>query len=196
MELRPRRPAAGERQRLSWSRREVWGDRLSLLTICVILSPCSIACSGPTPSARAIYSNHLNSVEAILTRGGVTLDRAISNDGRGAIRIDASEPTAVRLAEVRPEGAEAVLFVYRGHLRAANLKGRGYLEMRCDIPGKGEFLSRALEAAVTGTTGWVKQETAFFVVRGQRAQTVKLNVVVEGVGVVWIDNIVLVEATR
>jgi hypothetical protein len=68
--------------------------------------------------------------------------------------------------------------------------------MWCSIPGKGEFFSRALQAPVSGTTGWVTQETSFFLEKGQRAQVVKLNVVVAGRGTVWVDEISLAQAGR
>ncbi len=68
--------------------------------------------------------------------------------------------------------------------------------MWCSIPGKGEFFSKALHAPVSGTTNWVSQETPFFLQAGQRAQTVKLNVVVAGTGTVWVDDISLALASR
>jgi hypothetical protein len=164
--------------------------------IALMFSLSGSAYAGPPPSERIIYSNALDSAEAILTRSGVTLDTAISHDGKGAIRIDASGPTTIRLAEVQPKDAEGVALTYRAHLRTQNLTGRAFLEMWCSIPGKGEFFSRGLQAPVTGTTEWVSAETPFFLEKGQRAQTVKLNVVVEGAGIVWVDDIALGESAR
>jgi hypothetical protein len=88
------------------------------------------------------------------------------------------------------------VLTYRAHLRTESLDGQAYLEMWCGIPGMGEFFSRALQAPVSGTTGWVTQETSFFLENGQRAQVVKLNLVIAGTGTVWVDDIALVQAGR
>jgi hypothetical protein len=133
-------------------------------------------------------------MESILTRNGVALDRAISYSGNGAIRINATGATVIRLAEGQPQDAEGVVLMYRGHVRTANLMGRTYLEMSCTIAGKTESLSTAPADPVTGTTDWVRQEAQLSLDKGQRAQTVRLNLVIQGRGIVWVDNIVLAQS--
>jgi hypothetical protein len=159
--------------------------------LAIVVATCSVACSGPTASPRVLYSDHLESLDAILTRSGVTLDRAISGDGRGVIRLDSTGPMIVRIAEVRPENAEGVVLTYRGHLRAARLRGRAYLEMSYSVPGRKDLVVNAQEAAVSGTTDWVSQQTRLLLEKGQRVNAVKLNVVVEGTGTVWIGPVLL-----
>jgi hypothetical protein len=44
---------------------------------------------------------------------------------------------------------------------------------------------------LSGTVDWTTQEIPFFLQQGQNPDTVKLNVVVEGEGTVWIDDVVL-----
>jgi hypothetical protein len=154
----------------------------------LILAVFTVACSSTNSSARTLYWNPLDSLDTILTRTGVTLDKTISNGGKGTIRIDVNGPTTIRLAEIGTEQPQAVL-VYRGHLRAAKLRGHAYLEMRCSIPGQGEFASRA--TAVTGTTDWVSQVARFVAERGPGVRTVKLNMVADGNGIVWVRTIAL-----
>ncbi|HSF20034.1 MAG TPA: hypothetical protein VLK65_31245 [Vicinamibacteria bacterium] len=175
------------------------------MTRCIVIptlaaTVLALGCASPGAEPKAIFSSALNSVEDILTRDGVAVDREVSHDGQGAIRIeaegDAATSTTVRLAEVEPKDAENVTLTYRAHLRSEGLTGKAYLEMWCSIPGKGEFFSRALDSPLTGSTEWVTQETPFFLDEGQRAQTVKLNLVIEGSGTVWVDDIVLVQAER
>jgi hypothetical protein len=155
-----------------------------------------IGCSGPRTSTRVIYSNHLSSLDGIITRSGITLDTAASEDGKGVIRIDSTGPTTIRLAEVRPLNANSIMLVYRGHLRTQALRGHAYLEMWCTIRGVGEFSSKLLQSSVTGTTGWVSQQTEFFVEEGRKVEMIKLNVVVEGPGVVWVGPILLAQNVR
>ena len=74
------------------------------------------------------------------------------------------------------------------------------VESACDLVAvevvlrHGEFFSRALNSPLSGTTDWVTQETPFFLKAGQDPSQVKLNLVVDGKGSVWIDNVVLARA--
>ena len=165
-----------------------------MLPIGLALSLSAVNCSGASSSPHVIYHNRLESLDGILIREGLTLDAATSRGA--AIRIQSHGATTIRLAEVQTEPAEAVVLTYRGHLRTANLTGRAYLEMRCSIPGRAELFSRASEGPLTGTTDWVTQATRLSLGSQQRAQTVRLNVAIEGAGVVWVDNILLAQATR
>lgn len=156
------------------------------------LSLSALQCSG---APQVLYHNELKSLDGLLTRDGVSVETRASL-GRTGLRIEAQGPTIVRLAEVQTKGAEAVVLTYRGHLRAAKLTGRAYLEMRCSIPGKGELVSRAQDAALTGTSEWVSQVTRLSLGNEPHAQTVRLNVQIEGSGVVWVDNVLLAQAAR
>ena len=71
--------------------------------------------------------------------------------------------------------------------------GKAYLEMWCDIPGKGEFFSRSIERPVT-ETNWTTVQTPFRLEAGQMPANVKLNLAIEGVGTVWIDDIKLLSS--
>ena len=107
----------------------------------------------------------------------------------GTIRIEVNGPTTARLAEVSPKLAQSVL-VFRGHLRAENLNGgRASLSIRCDVPGHTEILSGPKE--VTGTTGSTSQVLRFTAAPASGIRSVTLNVVADGVGVVWVGPIAL-----
>jgi hypothetical protein len=73
------------------------------------------------------------------------------------------------------------------------VQGQAYLEMWCRFPGKGEFFSRALQAPLSGTVEWSSQETPFFLKKGEDPDEIKLNLVVNGTGTVWIDDIRLIK---
>ncbi|NLW84989.1 MAG: hypothetical protein GXY41_11405 [Phycisphaerae bacterium] len=135
----------------------------------------------------------LDSMEGILTRDGVAFDDRISFDGKGSLRIrsDASEETVFRLLNTGPLNLDHIILIYSAKLRTEQLEGRAYLEMWCEFPGKGEFFSRGIEQPVTGTTEWTAVQTPFRLEAGQRPANVKLNLVIEGAGTVWIDDIQL-----
>jgi len=60
--------------------------------------------------------------------------------------------------------------------------------------GKGEFFSRGLQTPLMGTTNWATEETPFLLKEGENPDNVKLNVVIQGKGTVWVDNICLLKA--
>jgi len=145
-------------------------------------------CGQPPSTETVLFTSSLESLDSVITRTGVSVDEAIRTEGAGSLRVDAAAPTVIRIAEVQPENAEDAVLLYRARLRTRDLSGKAYLEMWCRIPGKGEFFSRGLHSPLTGTSDWASQETLFLLEEGQRADLVKLNLVVDGVGTVWIDD--------
>jgi hypothetical protein len=132
-------------------------------------------------------------MDGIITRSGVRIDRDNSSDGNGSLRITSVKPTVIRLFEIGDVDIENARLVYQARLRTAHVEGQVYLEMWCHFPGKGEFFSRGLQAPLTGTTEWTTKETPFFLKKGENPDNVKLNLVVNGKGTAWIDDIRLLK---
>lgn len=163
------------------------------LAIAVLLVLCSfLAGCGEKEVPRTVKVYPLDNMEGVLTQSNVTFDRAVSADGRGSLRIDAPSPMTVRLYEVRDIDVDKARLTYQAKLKTQDFEGKVYLEMWCVFTGKGEYFSRALESSVTGTTDWVTQETPFFLKKGQKPDIVKLNLVLDGKGTVWIDDVKLI----
>ncbi len=116
----------------------------------------------------------------------------VAADG-DALLVDAREKQTVRLFEVADPGVEACLLAYRARIRSENLTGRAYLETWCRLPGQGEFFSKGFAQSVKGTTDWASYETPFILKKGQRPDLIKLNVVVEGTGRLWMKEIELLQ---
>ncbi len=136
---------------------------------------------------------NLNDLEGVITHDGVELDQAVSSDGGGALRVVASKPTTVRLFEVTDVAVENARLTYEARLRTENVTGQVFLEMWCHFPGRGEYFSRGLVSPLTGTTDWTTEETPFFLKAGEQPDRIKLNVVVNGTGTAWIDDIRLLK---
>jgi hypothetical protein len=128
-------------------------------------------------------------MEGIITQGGVAIDKEISSDGNGSLRISSTEPRVIRLFEVGDVDIENARLIYRARLRTEKVEGQVYLEMWCHFPGKGEFFSRGLQTPLTGTTEWTTEEIPFFLKKGENPDNVKLNLVINGKGTAWIDDI-------
>jgi hypothetical protein len=129
----------------------------------------------------------------VLTQDVAQMDDAVSADGNGAVRIHVDAPSTIRLYETGDLDVEDARVIYQARIRTEGVEGAVYLEMWCTFAGKGEFFSRALQSPITGTTEWTSQETLFFLKQGENPDNVKLNLVIDGKGTVWIDDIKLVK---
>ena len=136
----------------------------------------------------------LDNTEGLITQSGVRIDEQISSDGNGSLRIEAMEPTTIRLFETGDIDIENTRLIYQAKVRTENVEGQVYLEMWCHFPGKGEFFSRDLLFPLTGTTDWTIQETPFLLKKGENPDNVKLNLAIDGKGTAWIDDIRLLKA--
>jgi len=124
-----------------------------------------------------------------------TADRVITQDGvtreGGVWRIDAKEGRTVRLFEIDGREIELAVLTYSAQLKTQDVRGGVYLEMWCRVAGRGEFFSRDLAHKVTGTNDWASYETPFYLRRRQAVDLLKLNVVLEGPGTVWVRDVQL-----
>ena len=149
---------------------------------------CTSSQSSETPPVELKHFQ-LNSLDDVRATTGVSLDRQTSSDGKGSLRIDAVEPMTVPLFEVNEVSVEKATLIYQASLQSEKLDGKAFLEMWVRIPGKGEFFSRGLDRPITGTTSWMTVATPFFLKAGQKPDLIRLNLVVQGKGRVWIDDI-------
>jgi len=148
-----------------------------------------------SPSAVELKKFPVDSMEGVLTQTGVEVDNKITSDGNGALRITADGPATVRLFEVHDLDVENARLIYQAKVRTEGVEGQVYLEMWCNFPGKGEFFSRGLQTPLSGSTGWTTEETPFILQKGEKPDYVKLNLVINGKGTAWIDDIRLLKGT-
>ena len=137
----------------------------------------------PTPAGPAEPVRTFSSADATVSRD-VTA-------AAGGFMIDASGATTVALFELHDPGVEGCVLSYRAQLRSEALQGRAYLEMWCRLPGRGEFFSKGLQQALSGSNDWTSRETPFLLKKGQRPDLIKLNVTLEGGGRLWLKDIEL-----
>jgi hypothetical protein len=138
--------------------------------------------AGPPQVLRAFASD-----QPTITQSGIRVEN-------GAWQIDAgAEEQTIRLFEVENPAVEQCLLTYRAELKAEGLQGRAFLEMWCRLPGRGEFFSKGYEQALSGTVDWARYEIPFQLQRDQKPDLIKLNVVVEGPGTVWLRGVELLK---
>jgi hypothetical protein len=150
-------------------------------------------CSKPATESAEIKRYTLDTLDGVITRSGIEIDKAVSSDGKGSLKITAAAPTVVKLFETGDIDIENARLTYRAKVRTENVEGKAYLELWCSFPGKGEFFSRGLQSPLTGTQDWTTVETPFFLQKGENPDNIKLNLVIDGRGTVWIDDIRVVK---
>ncbi|MBZ5646816.1 MAG: hypothetical protein LAN37_06280 [Acidobacteriia bacterium] len=153
-------------------------------------------CDRGKPAPQPVELKHfpLDSMEGVRATTGVLLDPAVSSDGKGSLRIDAKEAMTVPLFEVTGGDLDNSTLLYQASVQSEKLDGKAYLEMWVRFPGKGEFFSRGLDQTVTGSMSWKTMTIPFFLKSGERPDLIRLNLVVNGKGRVWIDDIRLLRA--
>lgn len=160
----------------------------SILCLGCFVAGLVAACSPAGNEAVELKHYPVDSREGLIAQT-VQFDKAITSDGNGSVRIVTDTPTTVRLYETGDIDIENARLIYQARLRTEKVDGQVYLEMWCHFPGKGAFFSRALQTPLSGSNDWTSQETAFYLQKGENPDNVKLNLVVNGKGTVWIDDI-------
>ncbi|MBZ5600301.1 MAG: hypothetical protein LAN83_18505 [Acidobacteriia bacterium] len=162
-------------------------QRFPHLVLALLVTTCASAQQTPVE----LKHFALDSLEGVRAVTGVHFDPRISSDGKGSLRVDANGEMTVPLFEVSDVSLDNAILIYRASLQSQNLDGRAFLEMWVRIPGKGEFFSRALDRSITGSMSWMTVATPFFLQSGQKPDLIRLNLVVQGKGKVWIDDVKL-----
>ena len=165
-----------------------------VIRMCAGFMLLTLSCSD---SSEVVELRHfpLDNAQGIITQTGVQFDPDMSSDGNGALRVTTDQPAVVRLFETGDLDIEDARLIYQASIRTDGVEGQVYLEMWCRFAGKGEFFSRSLNTPLSGTTDWTTVTTPFFLKKGENPDNVRLNLVINGKGTGWIDDIRLFKAS-
>lgn len=128
-------------------------------------------------------------MDGVISRTGVKFVRDPTADGNGSLRLKAQKPTTFHLYETGDLDIEQAVIFYRAKVRTGGVKGEAYLEMWCHFPGRGEYFSRGLQYSLSGNNNWTSVETSFMLRKGENPDNIRLNLVINGRGTAWVDDI-------
>lgn len=160
------------------------------ISACLLLG----ACSGGGEIAEIKYFP-LNTAPELVTAQGGRIDKETTSDGQGAVRFDVTETSSLRLIEITDLDIDNCILTYQAKVKTKGLKGRAYLEMWCSFDNLGDYFSRDLNTPIIISTDWSTEQTQFNLREGEKPDRIFLNIVVEGSGTVWIDDIHLTKRT-
>jgi hypothetical protein len=170
---------------------------LKKLSIVLFLSSVLIfgqtSCSKPSVPAAELKHYPLDTLDGVLKPNAVEVDKTTTSDSNGSFKIVAKEPVTVELYDVGDIDVENATLTYQAKVKTEGVEGQVYLEMWCYFPEKGQFFSRGLQFPLSGTTDWTTLETNFYLKKGENPDNVRLNVVINGKGTVWVDDIHLLQ---
>ncbi|MEE4243585.1 MAG: hypothetical protein V2I36_19145 [Desulfopila sp.] len=119
----------------------------------------------------------------------IQTDVTVKTEGKGSVRITTLHPTTVCLGEVDDLDIENAKLVYQAKVKS-DLEGSAFLEMWAFV-GTGQYFSKGINDSVEGKSDWKSIQTPFLFQKGQNPKKVTLNLVINGKGTVWIDEVVL-----
>lgn len=119
----------------------------------------------------------------------IQTDLEVKTEGKGSIRITTKHPTTVCLGEVIDLDIENAELIYKVKVKS-ELDGIAYLEMWAHL-GDGQYFSKGMNDPIKGKSDWKSLQTPFIFQKGQKPDKVILNLVINGTGTVWVDDLVL-----
>lgn len=153
--------------------------------LCTILVLLTLLCG----SASAEDVKKMNLDDAATLGTTIQTDLEVKTEGTGSIRIATRFPTTICLGEIDNLNLEDTRLVYKAKVKS-DLDGAAYLEMWAYV-GPGRYFSKGMNDSVKGKSGWKTIRTPFIFRKGQNPEKVVLNLVINGQGTVWIDDVVL-----
>ena len=173
----------------------IYTNILIIILILPLLLFSGCSASNKESGAEVIKKYSLDTLDELIVSKNVELDKVATSDGNGSLKITAEKQKVVTLFETGDVDVENARLIYRARLKSNTLAGKAYLEFWCSFSGKGEYFSRGLNSAISGTSDWVELETSFFLKKGENPDNIKLNLVINGKGTVWIDEIELIKSS-
>jgi hypothetical protein len=119
----------------------------------------------------------------------IVSDAEVKIEGKASVKITTLWPTTVCLAEVTGLNVDEAKLIFTAKVKT-DLEGGAFLEMWVQVGG-GQYFSKGMNDPVTGKSDWKTIQTPFMLQKGQQPEKVTLNVVINGKGTIWIDDMVL-----
>jgi hypothetical protein len=141
--------------------------------------------------ARAGELKKLSLDDTLSVSPKIESDAQVKAEGTSSIKITTKWPTTVFLKEISGPKIENAKLMYAAKVKAQlEPGGTAFLELWAHVGG-GQYFSRGMNDAVTGTSNWKTIQTPFLFQKGQNPDKLTLNLVINGKGTVWVDDIAL-----
>ena len=163
-----------------------WCKTRAALKIMIAIG-IALLLSGPPALAEDLIKLGLDDISSLGLK--IESDSEVKAEGTGSIKITTLHPTTICLGEITGLVSENATLIYRARVKS-HLEGEALLEMWVQV-GSGRYFSRGLNSTIEGNSDWQIIQTPFVFQKGQNPGRITLNLMINGTGTVWIDDIVL-----
>jgi hypothetical protein len=170
-------------------------NRLAVIVLAILLA-AAFACKKEVEAPSDIAVFDCGSTDKVVNADRVTVDKTVTSDGNGSLKVATETPLTVQLFEVPYPKAQDSELTFKAKIKTSEFGGDAYLQMIVHFPNGGSLNAQNYQNAIRGTTDWTELSTSVVIQPGQKPDSVNLNLVVNGVGTVWVDDIHLVKAPR
>lgn len=125
----------------------------------------------------------------------VSTDKSTTADGNGSIKIEAAQNALVTVADQKNLSVSKDNTLWCTlKVKCAGVKQRAYLEMWCEVAEGKRAFSKGLDQPLQGDSEWKEIRLPMMVNGDFTVSRALVNVVIEGPGTVWVDQITFEKA--
>ncbi|QIF00691.1 hypothetical protein [Roseimicrobium sp. ORNL1] len=125
----------------------------------------------------------------------VTVDKSVTADGNGSLKVAAAQNAVITIADqknLRVEKGETLWCILK--VKCEGVSQRAFLEMWCEVAEGKRAFSKGLNQAMQGSAEWYEIRLPMMVNDDFTVNRALVNVVIEGSGTVWVDQITFQKA--
>ncbi|MBL4889428.1 MAG: hypothetical protein JKX97_05345, partial [Candidatus Lindowbacteria bacterium] len=164
-------------------------NRYANLILLAVIVVTMTSCKTASQARVELHSFPVENIEGVADLSGVMYDPEETYDGNGSLKLQSKRLKKFLLYEIFDLDVEEARMVYSAMVKTKRVRGQVYLEMVCDFFTRGEIETDGLQIALTGDNDWKKREIEFVLRRSENPVSVKLYLVINGSGTVWVDDI-------
>jgi len=159
---------------------------LAIIGILILGSVISIA-------DEEIIEFPITGVQDIVSSGSAQIDP----ESEDALLVNSQAKTEVKLFDIDGSGLGDKKLTYSARMRTQDLtatedtRGIAYLQMTVLFPDGEELVARGPRVPLSGTTDWRSADTVLYVDNGGDPQSINLDLIVDGAGKVWVQDVKL-----
>jgi len=163
--------------------------------VAALLLLALVTCSPPPEQPVELKHFSFENLEGLQAQSGVELDTQVSHDGHGSWRITADDPQVVKLVKVTKINLTQPQLRSTAWVRTDQGTGYVYFEVRCRFANN-ETFARTLGQSLSSPPKWKQMNTQLTFKQSQKPTSIELNLIINGQGTVWVDDVHLFQASH
>jgi hypothetical protein len=156
-------------------------NRIVMVSAVALLFECAAA------NAQELKRLSLDDASSIGLK--IQTDALVKVEGKASVKLTTAWPTTVCLGELSGLNVKEAKLVFSAKVKT-ELEGEAFLEMWVQA-GTGQYFSKGIDNVIRGKSDWKTIQAPFVFQKGEKPDKVTLNVVINGKGTIWVDDVVM-----